>query len=644
MLVAPPTPDEPARLALLRALDLLDEAVDPGFEAITRLAARLLRMPIALVSMVGEDRQWFRAATGLPGVGGTPRDVAFCAHALHEDAPFVVPDALDDPRFADNPLVTGEPGIRAYAGVPLRSAEGHALGTLCVIGRQPHGFDGDELQTLQELASIIRRDLLQREAALCARRLAEAHAQVVTASEALYHATFESAPVGMALVGLDGRWLRINAKLCSILQRSPQELFALTFPDVTHPDDVAVDIGHVARLLAGDADHYTLEKRYLRPDGSLLWGSLTVTLVRREGRPLHFISVVEDITARRQAEADLRALHTELEQRVQERTAALADSEHRLHEIADNLPVLIGYIDTEQRYRFVNRTYEHWFGLAPEVIVGRLMADVLGESLYANRLPRFLAALAGQRQLFQEDLVLRERRRFMQTVYVPHHDGQGHVAGVYVLVTDLTPQKLAEERLAELAVTDALTGLPNRRALDDQLAGALARARRRGEPLALLFMDLDRFKAVNDAHGHAAGDAVLREFARRLRSVVRESDGVARLAGDEFVVLLEGGSPQVQPDGGCVPGRVDPVCVARKLLGAMTEPMALGPGLSPVVVGASIGIALSQRLDTPQMLLERADRALYRAKAQGRNTFHADWADTPPPRVGRAGSPKVPAA
>lgn len=631
MLVAPPTSDEHARLALLRSLDLLDSAADPAYDAVTRLAARLLKVPIALVSLVDEDRQWFKSAHGV-AVAQTPRELAFCAHALHVDGPFVVGDALQDTRFFDNPLVTGEPGVRAYAGVPLRSAEGHALGTLCVIDRAPREFSAEELQTLQELAGVVRRDLLQREAAWCARRLADSHADMATASETLYHATFDAAPIGIAIVALDGTWLRINQRLCSILQRPAEELSRLSFADLTHPDDLAVDVGHVHRLLAGDADHYTLEKRYLLPDGAILWGQLTVTLVRRGGQPLHFISVVEDITARRSAESALRVLHAGLEQRVQERTAALADSERRLRDIADNLPVLIGYVDTEQRYRFSNRTYEQWFGLPPEAIEGRLMADVLGESLYASRLPRYLAALAGERQVFQEDLVLKGRRRFLETVYVPHHDARGQTAGVYVLVTDLTPQKLAEERLAELAVTDPLTGLPNRRGLDDLLAGALARARRRGAPIALLFLDLDRFKAINDQHGHAAGDEVLREFARRLRSGVRETDVVARLAGDEFVILLECSGPR---------GVLEPQCVARKLLARVAQPMPMGAA-PPMHIGTSIGIALSDGSDTPQQLLEKADRALYRAKANGRNTFYAEAPDEAAPSSRRVAASSTP--
>lgn len=616
MLSAPLTSNEEARLALLRSLDLLDSAADPAYDAITRLAARLLQVPIALVSLVDEHRQWFLSRTGLD-IASTSRDVAFCAHALHADTVFVVSDAQHDVRFFDNPLVTGDPGVRAYAGVPLRSADGHAMGTLCAIDRVPREFTALELHTLQDLAMVIRRGLLQREATARARQLADEHAAVLSASEALYHATFERAPIGMAIVALDGSWLRINPKLCSILQRTAAELSLLSFQDVTHPDDVAVDVGHVHQLLAGDADHYTLEKRYLLPDGGLLWGQLTVTLVRRDGQPLHFISVVEDITARRRAEAELRALHVELEVRVQERTAALTDSEHRLREIADNLPVLIGYIDTEQRYQFSNRTYEQWFGLSPEAIQGRLMKDVLGEALYAARGPRFRAALAGERQVFQEDLVLQGRRRFLETVYAPHRNADGSVHGVYVLVTDLTPQKLAEERLAELAVTDPLTGLPNRRGLDDLLAGALARARRRGAPIALLFLDLDRFKSINDQHGHAVGDAVLREFGRRLRAAVRETDVVARLAGDEFVILLECAGPR---------GVVDPQCVARKLLASVSEPMDMGAA-PPARVGTSIGIALSDGSDSPHQLLEKADRALYRAKANGRNTFYAATPD-----------------
>jgi len=121
---APPTPDESLRLLALRELDILDTPQEEIFDALTRMAARLLNVPIALVSLVDESRQWFKSQVGLD-VTETARDIAFCAHAIHGEQPFVVQDASRDTRFADNPLVVDGLKIRAYAGVPLRTADGH---------------------------------------------------------------------------------------------------------------------------------------------------------------------------------------------------------------------------------------------------------------------------------------------------------------------------------------------------------------------------------------------------------------------------------------------------------------------------------------------------------------------------------------
>ena len=129
MSAAPLPPDEAERLALLHALALLDSPPEPALDRITRLAARLLNVPIALVSLIDRDRQWFKSRVGLDATE-TPRDQAFCAHAILQTAPLVVGDATQDPRFLDNPLVTDAPGIRFYAGVPIRTSGGVALGTL----------------------------------------------------------------------------------------------------------------------------------------------------------------------------------------------------------------------------------------------------------------------------------------------------------------------------------------------------------------------------------------------------------------------------------------------------------------------------------------------------------------------------------
>ncbi len=165
---------EEERLAALRGYGILDTGPEANFDQVVRLAARLLDVPIALISLVDQDRQWFKAAVGLDGVTETPRELAFCDHAIRGQDVMVVPDATEDPRFAENPLVTGEPGIRFYAGAPLITPDGHALGTLCVIDRVPHRALSDhDAQTLTELTCFVRDKLELRREALRSKALVD---------------------------------------------------------------------------------------------------------------------------------------------------------------------------------------------------------------------------------------------------------------------------------------------------------------------------------------------------------------------------------------------------------------------------------------------------------------------------------------
>lgn len=150
--------DEPQRLQRLQRSGLLDGPSEERFDRLTRLARRLFDVPIALVSLVDANRQWFKSCQGLE-VRETPRDLAFCAHAILQEEVFIIPDALEDPRFADNPLVTGEPCIRFYAGRPLKDAAGFTLGTLCLIDLRPRHLDADDLETLEDLARMAESEL-----------------------------------------------------------------------------------------------------------------------------------------------------------------------------------------------------------------------------------------------------------------------------------------------------------------------------------------------------------------------------------------------------------------------------------------------------------------------------------------------------
>ena len=180
--------------------------------------------------------------------------------------------------------------------------------------------------------------------------------------------------------------------------------------------------------------------------------------------------------------------------------------------------------------------------------------------------------------------------------------------GVFTLASDVTALKEVERELQRLARVDTLTGLANRRQFDELLEQALARSRRSRRPLALIFLDIDHFKAINDTHGHGVGDAVLKEFAARLQATLRTTDLAARLSGDEFVVILDG-----------VAAADEATAVATKLLHAIRQPM--GAGSQTLSVTASMGLAWldGQAEVGAKELMVRADRALYRAKDAGRD-------------------------
>jgi diguanylate cyclase (GGDEF)-like protein/PAS domain S-box-containing protein len=441
--------------------------------------------------------------------------------------------------------------------------------------------------------------------------------------EALFRATFEQAPVGIAHVGLDGRWLRVNHTLGDFFGHAPAQLLTMTFQQLTHPDDLDTDLGQLARLLAGEIDRYELRKRYLHADGHALWAQLTVSLRRdAAGRPLHFISVVEDIRATVEAEQALRRARDGLEARVAERTrdlesanrtlaveveqrrgaeAALRESEARLRTITDNVPALIGYIGADLRYRFNNAAYRDWFDAEPAHILGRSMRELLGDALFATLTPHVARVLAGEQVDFDIDYARPGGGvRHAHAVYTPAFDDAGTVTGFYVTTQDITVHRQLAQVLEQRALRDELTGLPNRAALAQALAAGAAQD---SAGAAVMFLDLDGFKAVNDSHGHEVGDAVLREFARRLSASVRTGDLVARLSGDEFVVLL---------DAVDTPARAAEA-VAGAILAAMEPPFEVGG--HRLAIRSSIGAAVQAagRFDRAR-LLRLADAAMYAAK------------------------------
>lgn len=301
----------------------------------------------------------------------------------------------------------------------------------------------------------------------------------------------------------------------------------------------------------------------------------------------------------------------DMAEQLQQRSASLAQSERRLQMIADNVPAMVTYVDRQERYRFANAFLGEVFGTAPEAILGRTMREAGGAKLYADIAPHVAAALRGERVVFEGDWVVSGRRYSYQSTYVPDVGSGGAIEGFYAMTFDITALKQTQNELDQLARRDALTGLPNRREFAERLDAAMARCRRSRRTMALVFLDVDRFKQINDTFGHGAGDSVLVQFADRLVRSVRATDTVARLAGDEFVIILEG----LQD-----PSEVE--LVSQKLGAAIRVPMRSGDSVLDVT--ASIGVAVYDGVDgSSKGLVASADRALYRAKKAGRDTYAA---------------------
>lgn len=289
--------------------------------------------------------------------------------------------------------------------------------------------------------------------------------------------------------------------------------------------------------------------------------------------------------------------------------AAQAEGERHLKSIADNVPALITYVNTDSVVTFANATFKAWLGSDPDRMVGRPLVELIGETMYAQRRGFLARGFAGEQFSFELRSMTAGGERDLHTTYIPDFRPDGTVAGIFVLVTDVTPMRTVERQLQQLARIDTLTQVANRRHFDEKLLEALARVRRQGDALALMFMDIDHFKAINDTHGHATGDAVLVEFASRLKSCLRETDTVARLGGDEFVILSEGSG-----------GAAEVAQVAERLRARLQPPMVVEG--REFRVTSSIGIALADpTLDTPAALMSRADEALYSAKRAGRDRY-----------------------
>lgn len=309
----------------------------------------------------------------------------------------------------------------------------------------------------------------------------------------------------------------------------------------------------------------------------------------------------------RSASGEIDAVYTiafDIHDDVVEREHLLQARQH-LHRFTEHIPYPLTYVDRAYRLRFVNLAYQQAVGMSATALLGRPIGEVRGAARWAEHQPHFDSALAGETTHYTRLVTdLPQGPRWMRTSYVPDFDDAGAVQGAYTVTIDVHDLTEAQQRLARSAERDSLTDALSRRTMMERIDAAAATCKQ--QPVALFFIDLDGFKALNDAHGHAAGDALLVALAPALQQAVRAEDAVGRFGGDEFIVLAG-----VRDAAGAD-------TLADHLLGAVRTCAAACPGAGRV--SASIGYALAPHDATQALrLLQLADGAMYAAKHAGKN-------------------------
>ena len=407
------------------------------------------------------------------------------------------------------------------------------------------------------------------------------------------------APAGFARVALDGRFLWANTRLCDLLGAEPVQTLSLNFRDVMIAQDPDWAASQLERLLAGEIDHYVGERHCLRLDnGRRVPVLCTVTLAPEVGdEPAHLVCVVQDLDEIKAARAALQ--RSEARQRL----AAT---------VVDNTMEGVVVTDAHSRILSVNAAFTRLLGYTEEELLGKT-PRVFKSGRHDKAFYEAMWSTLTETGYWQGEIW---NRRKNGEIFPEHmslsavRDPAGEITHYVCMFTDISEEKAQQRQLEYLAHNDPLTGLSNRTWFGHQLELAVQEAQGSGEHIAVLLLNLDRFKDVNDSYGHTTGDEVLKHIARQVQSALRPGDVLGRMAGDELAVVARN---LRHADGAAA--------MARHLIRAVAEPWRSPDGLE-VVAGVSVGICMfPEHAGTTELLLQGAHAAVYGAKARGRGAW-----------------------
>lgn len=508
--------------------------------------------------VIGTDDAHWVGADVAQGFVDADRLVLQMGKTLHFEGPMPSP-------------VSDDPSVFEVIKTPMRDREGNTIGVLGMA-----------------------RDIQERKSA-----------------ETLLRDTTEQ--LELAIMGADlGRWdhdltiekgYYLDERSCSMLGRDPSDCnIGRAWGHLIHPDDLPGTLEAMRAHLSGIAPAYEAEYRARHSDGHWVWMGNRGKVVQfsQQGQPLRMVGTLMDISRRKRVEGELLATQAELQATL------------------NALPDLVFEFNHEGRYRAIHSHDGQDLIQPGNRQIDRLISEVLPHEaadicMAALQEAREVGRSSGK----QYSLELERGKQWFELSVVRKPTLVGEEERLIAIARNITKRKLAEQAIERLAFHDTLTGLPNRRMLGDRMETALAASQRHQKHGAVLFLDLDKFKHLNDNFGHDVGDLMLQEVAQRLLQCIRAVDTVARLGGDEFVVLIQNLSIDAAD------ARLHATTVGHKILSSLNEPYRLQEHTHTITPSIGATLFLGHSVTAPD-LLKQADLAMYEAKAQGRNTicFH----------------------
>jgi diguanylate cyclase (GGDEF)-like protein/PAS domain S-box-containing protein len=404
------------------------------------------------------------------------------------------------------------------------------------------------------------------------------------------------AVVYVAEAGEDGKWLYVSPAIEGLLGFTPEEWAAdpYLWSKRLHPEDRERVLKEEHSDLVESTAPSSSDYRLLAKDGTVVWVRDRATVADDgNGRVAYYQGLLVEIGEQKAAEQ------------------ALQQSERRFKSLLEHGTDLVLVLDSIGSIHYCSPSIQNLLGFGPEEVIGRVVFELIHPLDSKVALERFVRLVPSAKTTDMGELrVVHADKsvRWMEAHALNLLEDES-VKGVVVNCRDTTERRVLEARLRHLAYHDSLTGLPNRVLFMDRLGQALARLARSGHMLAVLFIDLDDFKEINDHYGHAIGDEVLAIAAQKIGKCLRPSDSAARLGGDEFALVLEDLN---EPD--------DAGIVAKRIFGQLEEPIEIKGNKIPLEVSIGVAIGESSEQQAEQLLIE-ADKAMYQAKAGGKHRW-----------------------